>query len=106
MMRPGQPRGAITVPGRLLGIAGLFCHYELCGQTYCHIQGSHPTWKTLNTWNFVIYFTKIHFLRCHLKKNHLHLCHIYTMNTNIRSQIDLEFYCFYLEIIWKIHGVS
>ncbi len=25
--------------------------------------------------------------------------------TLIRSQIDLGFYCFYLEIIWKIHGI-
>ncbi len=30
------------------------------------------------------------------------------MNTNtvIRNQINLVFHSFYLEIIWKIHGIS
>ncbi len=39
---------------------------------------------------------------------YLHLCHIYITNTNIviLSQIALEFLCFYLEITWKIHGIS
>ncbi len=27
-------------------------------------------------------------------------------NTGIRSQINLGFHCFYLEITWKIHGNS
>ncbi len=36
------------------------------------------------------------------------LCHIYIINTNtvIQSQIDLRFHYFYLEITWKIHGIS
>ncbi len=75
--------------------------------------------KVEKHWNFnskpgkkpfklVICCFKIHFLRCYLQeKNHLHLCHIYIINiyTIIRSQIDLEFHCFYLEISWKIHVI-
>ncbi len=29
----------------------------------------------------------------------------FSTQTLIRSQIDLEFHCFYLEITWKIHGI-
>ncbi len=55
----------------------------------------------------------IHFSRCHLqqqqqhKKSDLHLCHISTLSTQtqIQSQFELEFHCFYLEITWKIHVI-
>ncbi len=91
------------------------------------LQGSHPTWKT---WNFVIFFSrpgkclqfaqkvvktwtfnsmfqawlfKMSFTKIIL----IYLFVISTLSTQtlIRSQIDLEFHCFYMEITWKIHGI-
>ncbi len=105
-----------------------------------------PTWKTLETWNSINYFSRpgkclefvqkvakkhemskfgvsrFTFQDVIYKKNHLHFCHIYVINTNCdlgpnwpgifiyleitwKIQIDLGFHGFYLEIIWKIRGI-
>ncbi len=105
------------------------------------LQGSHPTWKTLKTWNFVIFFSrpgkcmeftqkvvKTWNFNPNLEKNlkfansmfqavlfkisftkiiQIYFFVISTLSTQtlIRSQIDLGFHCFYLEITWKIHVI-
>ncbi len=105
------------------------------------LQDSNPTWKTLETWNFVIFFSRpgkcLEFAQKVVKtwnfnskpgKNLkfansvfqaslfkmsftkiilIYFFVISTLSTHIliRSQIDLGFQCFYLEITWKIHGI-
>ncbi len=64
-----------------------------------------PEKKTLNTIDlrFQDSLFKISF-----KNILIGLCYIYIINTNtvIRSQTDLGFHCFYLDITWEIHGIS
>ncbi len=102
-------------------------------------QCSHPTWKTLKTWNFIIFFSRpgkclevaqkvVKTCNCNTNPGKnlkfansmflasfkvlftkiilIYLIVISTLSTQtlIRSQIDLGFHCFYLEITWKIHG--
>ncbi len=40
------------VGGRLLSVGRMSVH------TSSYLQGSHPTWKSLKTWNFVIYLSR------------------------------------------------
>ncbi len=94
-------------------------------------QGTHPTWnfviyfsrpgicsKVGKTWNVNsqpgknfklvnLVFQDIHF-KMSFTKIIIYIFVISTLSTQtlIRSQIDLGFYCFCLEITWKIHGIS
>ncbi len=67
-----------------------------------------------------IWCFKIHFSKYYLQKKFVYIFVISTLSipslgeltiilntTNvIRSQVDMAFHCFYLEITWKIHGIS
>ncbi len=89
-------------------------------------QGSHPTWKTLKTWNFVIFCPSLEFVQKVVKREickfyvssfifkmsftkviQIYIFVISTLSTQtlIRSQINLGFDYFYLEITWKIRGI-
>ncbi len=106
-------------------------------------QGSHPTWKTLKTWNFFILFSRLgkclDFSGKVTKKNRnfnskpgkrlefrkfdvsrltfqgvftkpiIYIIVISKLSTPtlwFEAKFNLGFHCFYLEIIWKIHGIS
>ncbi len=59
------------------------------------------------TWNLQILCLKLYFSRCHLQKIipiYFFVISTLSTQTRIRSQIDLGFHCFTLEITWKIHG--
>ncbi len=75
-------------------------------------------WKTLKTWNFVIFFSRPGkclefaqkaslFKMAFTKIIMIYFFVISTLSTQtlIRSQIELGFHCFYLEITRKIHGI-
>ncbi len=103
----------------------MFQHYleNLANLKFCHIlfSGLENAWigsKSVKGWNFnsnprkkheICKFNvpKVTFRDVIYKKIHLHLCHIYIINTNtvIQRQVDLGFQCFYLEITWKMQGM-
>ncbi len=70
--------------------------------------------KVVKTWNFKLktwkknleickfYASSFTFQDVIYKNNFFVIC---TFSTLVRSQTDLEFHCFYLEITWKIHGI-
>ncbi len=92
-----------------------FCHFlfqawkmpGICSKSSKNLEFLLKTLKKLEICK--LYVSSFTFQNVIYKNNSdLHLViAIYIINTNIviRSQIDRGFHCFYLEIIWKIHGI-
>ncbi len=106
-----------------------FCHFlfqcwkisGICSKSGKNLEFYLKTWKKLEIGKF--YVSSFTFQDVIFKNNSVFQASLFKMSfskiiliyffvistlstqTLIRSQIDLGFYCFYLEITWKIHGI-